>query len=1209
MFIKQVIMEGFKTYKDQVTIEPFAPSINTVVGANGAGKSNFFSAIRFALGDLYGTAHLEDRQSLLHEGAGHAVTSAYVEVVFDNSDGRLPVDGDEVRLRRTVGLKRDEYHLDQKHITKTEVVNLLESAGFSRSNPYYIVQQGKISLMATMRDPERLRLIKEVAGTRVYEERREESLRSLKETSAKKGEIQEVLDYFEEKVQELSADKEELTRYQQLDRQWRSVEYAIYDKQLSEANGRLEKLDAAREEAGARSGGVHERLCELHVSRGKVEEEAQQGQERLAALQRDLDETRGAREEQLGVFAELGAEVGELRSSAGDREQSREADAESLAHVEREIGEAEMRLAQVRVQAENGRGREQELQQELQQGEQRLHALNQKQDQGSQFQSAKARDSWITGELKELQATVRSKEKSARKLQAEISEQGTKLAEHGGALAEKQQVLQEHEAALELALEELSQAKTDHAASCDERKSLWRKTAECEEKLGRTKDDLNKAERFMQQRASRERLRGVRNAKRIAQEFKIPGFYGPLIELIDCNPNLSTATDVTAGNSLYNVVVDTDATATRIVKILNQQKGGRVTFTALNRVRAKAVTYPQQYGDDVVPFVSQLKYDPMFDGAVKQVFSHTLLCNGIDVATKAAAESDLDCVTINGDKISRKGTLSGGYYELRTSTMESFRSVKQCQEKLEDLRVATGEQKEATSTVEEAIAQQLGAIQLKDNEASKARRIIKEIGQEIKDLQAQEQAMKESMESLEGAALAIAESVGVLQGQAASLKAQLGTPLTNTLGEGEQRELRQLHSRVQELQASLRECQAANMQVQTTQEELGVQLATNLNKQREELQGRLAEVGTAQYDASELQRKEAELASAKELLERLGEQRERTEAEIEATNTALKGLAKKSDAFAAQEEKAQQELQNEAKSAEQVSAERQAQLQKRQDIEGKIRALGSLPSDAFGTYRGWTKKRLVDTQDSLRVQLQAFGHINKKALDQYAGFAEQREEFRRRFEKQQAEETKIEELVWALDVQKDQAIERTFRGVAKEFETVFKALTGGTGKLVMVRAPRKEKENEPEEGQQGGRQAKRQRTLKLEEYTGVGCKISFGNETTQNMKQLSGGQKTVVALALIFAIQRCDPAPFYLFDEIDAALDPQYRTAIAKMLEAQARDPRNPTQFIQTTFHPEVVMVSTHVYGVTHRNRISRIDRIQPEEALNFIQEDEAPAA
>merc|ERR1712124_38023 len=129
-------------------------------------------------------------------------------------------------------------------------------------------------------------------------------------------------------------------------------------------------------------------------------------------------------------------------------------------------------------------------------------------------------------------------------------------------------------------------------------------------------------------------------------------------------------------------------------------------------------------------------------------------------------------------------------------------------------------------------------------------------------------------------------------------------------------------------------------------------------------------------------------------------------------------------------------------------------------------------------------------------------------------------------------------------------------------------------------------------------------------YAGINMKVSFtGSGDTVQLAKLSGGQKTVVALALIFAIQRCDPAPFYLFDEIDAALDPQYRTAIAKMLEAQARDPWNPTQFIQTTFHPEVVMVSTHVYGVTHRNRISRIDRIRPEEALNFIQEDEAPAA
>ena len=97
--------------------------------------------------------------------------SAYVELVFDNSDGRLPVDREEVRLRRSIGLKKDEYYLDKKHMTKTEVMNLLETAGFSRSNPYYVVQQGRITQMTTMTDPQRLDLLKEIGRAREGEAR------------------------------------------------------------------------------------------------------------------------------------------------------------------------------------------------------------------------------------------------------------------------------------------------------------------------------------------------------------------------------------------------------------------------------------------------------------------------------------------------------------------------------------------------------------------------------------------------------------------------------------------------------------------------------------------------------------------------------------------------------------------------------------------------------------------------------------------------------------------------------------------------------------------------------------------------------------------------------------------------------------------------------------------------------------------------------
>ena len=109
--------------------------------------------------------------------------AAYVEIVFDNSDGRLPIESDEVVLRRTVGHKKDEFFINRKRVQKTEVLSLLESAGFSKSNPYYIVQQGKVANLCVMKDKDRLNLLKEVAGTTVYEERRTESLRILQDTA------------------------------------------------------------------------------------------------------------------------------------------------------------------------------------------------------------------------------------------------------------------------------------------------------------------------------------------------------------------------------------------------------------------------------------------------------------------------------------------------------------------------------------------------------------------------------------------------------------------------------------------------------------------------------------------------------------------------------------------------------------------------------------------------------------------------------------------------------------------------------------------------------------------------------------------------------------------------------------------------------------------------------------------------------------------
>ena len=223
--------------------------------------------------------------------------------------------------------------------------------------------------------------------------------------------------------------------------------------------------------------------------------------------------------------------------------------------------------------------------------------------------------------------------------------------------------------------------------------------------------------------------------------------------------------------------------------------------------------------------------------------------------------------------------------------------------------------------------------------------------------------------------------------------------------------------------------------------------------------------------------------------------------------------------------------------------------------------------------------------------------MNKKALDQYQQFTEQREALEIRRSELMKGHEKIKELMSYLDQKKDEVIERTFKQVSLNFREVFsKLVPGGKGELVMQRKKPTAggAENTPPTG---GKEPHAAQGF-AEKYSGVKIKVSFGAGETMQMKQLSGGQKTVVAVGLIFSIQRCDPMPFYLFDEIDAALDPQYRTAVAAMVRAQAD---GGTQFITTTFRQELVKVAGCIQGVQHSHKVSNVREVSLEEALHFV--------
>lgn len=221
----------------------------------------------------------------------------------------------------------------------------------------------------------------------------------------------------------------------------------------------------------------------------------------------------------------------------------------------------------------------------------------------------------------------------------------------------------------------------------------------------------------------------------------------------------------------------------------------------------------------------------------------------------------------------------------------------------------------------------------------------------------------------------------------------------------------------------------------------------------------------------------------------------------------------------------------------------------------------------------------------MQARLQEWGPVNKRAIEQWGSFSRQKQDLQGRLEELGEAMGAIEDLVETLDARKDEAINRTFQEVAQAFTQTFPLLVpGGTGRLIL------------RTGEGEGH------------FAGVGIKVAFNQGREQEVErggmcelgQLSGGQRTVVALCLIFSIQQSDPAPFYLFDELDANLDAAYRSRVARLIEGMSQK----AQIITTTFRPELVQEAEQCYGITFSHRVSRMSRVSQEEALAFVGED-----
>ncbi|KAJ3342500.1 Structural maintenance of chromosomes protein 3 [Entophlyctis luteolus] len=1238
-----IIIQGFKSYKDQTSIEPFSKRHNVIVGRNGSGKSNFFWAIRFVLSDAYSNMTREERQALLHEGTGPATISAYVEVIFDNIDARFPTGKDEVVLRRTIGLKKDEYSLDRKTVTKTDVMNLLESAGFSRSNPYYIVPQGRITALTNAKDAERLQVLKEVAGTRVYENRRQESLKIMDETGkmlgildleapaepdpeSKRTKISELLEYIEQRLAELEEEKAELKEFQELDKEKRSAEYTLFHREQIEVHSSLENLEDSRKLEVDVSSQRQQAFLQRERIILQLEGEIRSHRLRLETLKRQRADLDDDRQDHMKAFATLEMIVKDLEESNLQSDENKRKLVKDLEDIDKLIQSKETELASILplyVEAVEAERLSKEMKQTLETAKQ---ALLDKQGRSKQYKSKQERDTFLNSEITSLATTLETSNKQISTLSGDLNELHGRLMDVREEINVVSEQIEGRKHSMEDIVSELDALKFERSQMDERRKELWREEQRSSVALETAKEERAKAERTLMSGIDRNTSSGLQAIKKIAARQNLRGVYGPLYELFNVDERYKTAVEVVGGASLFHVVVDTDDTATLLLQALNRDRSGRVTFMPLNRLKPKTDNLPMAT-NDMIPMLSRLQYDPLYHKAFVQVFGKAVICPNLSLAAQYARQDGLTAVTYEGDRADRKGSLTGGYHDSRKSKLEAIKSFKTWDGRLNEETTKVERIKLEILALEQDITKVrdklMAAEARKDAILNGREPLLLEKRSKLKE----EKEIEDLISKKETSLSSITSNVKILESQRVALMEELQSPLRRSLTQAEAQSLADLTEELETVSSALTDASSERMKFERRKNILSIELDANLKKRREKILRRLekglsadatdptSQEETSQgntFDSTNLASRKAELKSIEDRLAASVNKIQELDAEIDETESEILEISNRLDRIRSEQSEDHKTLEKQQRNLEKYHQKKALLIKRKEECIKNIRDLGVLPEEALRSADSnqQSSQQLLASLHKINEKLKKYSHVNKKAFEQYSNFTKQRDGLNERKAELDASANAIEDLIKVLDQRKDEAIERTFKQVAVYFSEVWRKLVPrGRGKLNMLTAAKSDSDamdiddDFPE-------------ASTVDRYTGIGISVSFSSSNSQDdteevenapdfglkqMAQLSGGQKSLVALALIFAIQKCDPAPFYLFDEIDAALDAQYRHSVARMVHELSEN----AQFITTTFRPELLVNADKFYGVTFTNKVSRIQCITREDATQFVEQEQ----
>ena len=1169
MYLKNIEVQGFKSFAQKINFE-FHNGITGIVGPNGSGKSNVGDAVRWVLGEQ-SAKQLRggNMQDVIFSGTEtrKPLSFASVAITLDNSDHKLPVEFNEVTVtRRLYRSGESEYLINGSACRLKDINEMFYDTGIGKEG-YSIIGQGQIDKILSGKPEDRRELFDEAAGIVKYKRRKNTTIKKLEDEQQNLVRVTDILSELTKQLGPLERQSETARIYLAKRDSLRELDVNMFLLESRQTEKDLLVLREKNETASAQLEDTNREYQQTKVEYDRLEQE-------LEELNRQMDELREKTQQNALQKQQLEGQINVLNEQIQAGLQSDTHFKNRLEIVEEDLKQRQQARSEVEEEKGSLHTIVKEAQKRLTDQEDRLHTV---QEQISQCESAVEDGKNEIIEILNSRATTKGK---AQRFDTLMEQVGIRKAE-----------VNQH--ILHLKSEEAQQktirakAQSEYDQITEEIHQIDQKSRQMDQQVHSLSEDLKKqttqleisqtayhreASRLESLRNITERYDGYGNSIRrvMEQKDRVSGIRGVVADLIQVNKEYEIAIETALGGSIQNIVTDNEQTAKRMIEYLKKNRFGRATFLPLNSINTRGEFSQKDALKEagVIGLASDLvTTEKEYTGLTRYLLGRVLVVDQIDHAIAIAKKyhHSLRMVTIEGESLSPGGSMTGGAFKNNSNLLGRRREI-------EELEGKVAAQKEEVSRL---------AASMEENRHNRnqLREQISQLQEQLRSKYVAQNTAKMNLVQLNDKEQEIRDGYERIRLDQEQIRRQIS-------------EIKQDHDKIdEELKASRQDEKELETYIETRQKELEEWKNEESSVQRK-LEDLRLEASTTQqkesFASENLSRLVSEIQGLVQEKQTILETLKQGNQEMENKRRSVEELKEAVFGFGGQEEADRQQLENWQKEKDLKNTSHKAFFEKRDHLSGQISLLDKecfrlksqmekleesreaqisymweeyeiTPNNAL-QYR---KEEYTDLKEmkkqitQLKDEIRKLGSVNVNAIEDYKNLQERHAFLSGQYEDLKKAEAQLENIIRELDEGMRQQFSEKFRDIQREFDKAFKELFGG-GKG----------------------------TLELEEDVDIleaGIKIISQppGKKLQNMMQLSGGEKALTAIALLFAIQNLKPSPFCLLDEIEAALDDSNVGRFAGYLQKLTKN----TQFIIITHRRGTMNAADRLYGITMQEK------------------------